>query len=118
MINPSFNLLNRGVALHNIRVICPEIAQYLINTYRNSSRLVITGAERNTEILSMEGTTQGDNLAMIFYALGITPIVRALNEVVYRVIGKKPNPLTLLSSMTPVTYYLVKFDVFVVRYSL
>ena len=48
-----------------------------------SSRLVITGAERNTEILSMEGTTQGDNLAMIFYALGITPIVRALNEVVY-----------------------------------
>ena len=78
--NNAFNKMNRIVALHNVQVICPEIAQYLINTYRNPSRLIITG-DTNNEILSLEGTTQGDNLAMIFYALGITPIVRGLGDI-------------------------------------
>ena len=39
----AFNSMNRQVALHNIHVICPSIAAYITNTYRNSSRLVIAG---------------------------------------------------------------------------
>ena len=30
----AFNFLNRAAALHNIRVLCPSIATYAINTYR------------------------------------------------------------------------------------
>ena len=57
----AFNSLNRAASLHNIRVICPIIAVYAINTYRHSAPLFITGGR---EIISAEGTTQGDPLAM------------------------------------------------------
>ena len=30
----AFNTLNRAAALYNIRVLCPPIATYVINTYR------------------------------------------------------------------------------------
>ena len=30
----AFNALNRAAALHSIRVLCPAIAVYAINTYR------------------------------------------------------------------------------------
>ena len=63
----AFNSLNRMVALHNIRILCPAFSTVLINTYREPSRLIISGG---IEIMSKEGSTQGDNLAMAFYALG------------------------------------------------
>jgi len=50
------NALNRQAALYNIWVQCPIIATYVINTYRLSARLFITGGQ---EILSAEGRTQG-----------------------------------------------------------
>ncbi|XP_068704061.1 uncharacterized protein [Montipora foliosa] len=53
----AFNALNRAAALHNIRVLCPVIAVYAINTYRHPARLFITGGK---EITSAEGTTQDD----------------------------------------------------------
>ena len=53
----AFNALNRAAALHNIRALCPVIAAYAINTYRQPARLFITGGK---EIVSAEGTTQGD----------------------------------------------------------
>ena len=64
----AFNQMNRTTALHNIQIICPEVATYLINTYRAPARLIIK-SENNTGlvIFSYEGTTQGDNLGMIFY---------------------------------------------------
>ena len=61
--------MNRHVALHNIQYICPQFATILINTYRIPSRLIINNEK---EIMSQEGTTQGDNLAMSFYALSTT----------------------------------------------
>lgn len=79
----AFNGMNRYVALHNVRYLCPEISLYLINTYRNPSRLIIkSDGSSKCEIASNEGTTQGDNLGMIFYALGMTPIVRSLSSII------------------------------------
>ena len=56
----AFNALNRQVALHNIRRLCPPIATILINSYRSPSNLLVDG----DVILSQEGTTQGDPLPM------------------------------------------------------
>jgi len=50
----AFSALNRAAALHNLRVLCPPIATYAINTYRQSARLFITGGN---ELKSAEGTT-------------------------------------------------------------
>ena len=71
----AFNSLNRKAALHNIRIICPEFSTVLINTYRLPVRMFFQGGG---EILSVEGTTQGDNLVMSFYALGTSILLRRL----------------------------------------
>ena len=63
----AFNSLNRKAALHNIQIICPEFSTVLINTYQLTVLMFIQVGE---EILSVEDTTQGDILAMSFYALG------------------------------------------------
>ena len=69
----AFNSLNRQAALNNMQVICPELATYLLNTYREPARLFIESSEES--IWSEEGTTQGDPPAMGFYACGTMPIV-------------------------------------------
>ena len=71
----TFSSLNRQAALHDIRVICPQIATILVNTYHRPTRLIILGA---SGIYSLEGTTQSNNLAMAFYALGTTTLVNTL----------------------------------------
>ena len=68
----TFISLNRQAVLHNIRVICPQIATIFVNTYLRPARLIILGA---SDIYSLDGTTQGDDLAMVFYALGTTPLI-------------------------------------------
>ena len=37
----AFNSLNRLVALHNIKTICPDFATILINCYRSSSFFIV-----------------------------------------------------------------------------
>ncbi|KAK3745771.1 hypothetical protein QZH41_004926 [Actinostola sp. cb2023] len=74
----AFNALNRAAALHNIRVLCPIIAIYAINTYRHPARLFITGGK---ELESAEGTTQGDPLAMGLYALSLQPLITYLQSI-------------------------------------
>lgn len=71
----ALTLLNHLVALHKVQVLCPQFSPILINTYREISRMVFL--EKN-EIMSREDTTQGDNLEMSFYAIGITPLLRSL----------------------------------------
>ena len=73
----AFNSLNRAAALHNIRILCPIISVFAINTYRIPARLFITGGK---EILSAEGTTQDDPLSMGVYALSIQPLITALQQ--------------------------------------
>ena len=73
----AFNSLNRKIALHNIRSLCPALSTILINTYRSDSDLFVDG----DVIHSSEGTTQGDPLAMPMYAVATKPlIVKTKNE--------------------------------------
>ena len=73
----AFNSINRQTALHNINIICPPLAQVLINTYRFPFRLFVTGSG---EISSTEGTIQGDPLAMAMYAFAISPLINKLKQ--------------------------------------
>ena len=70
----AFNSLNRQVALHNIKATCPALATILINNYRAPTKLHMEG----DYILSQEGTTQGDPLAMPMYALASIPLIKQL----------------------------------------
>ncbi len=72
----AFNSVNRQVALHNIRRICPLISTILTNTYRQSTELFVNG----DSLLSEEGTTQGDPLAMAMYGLATIPLIRRLER--------------------------------------
>ena len=69
----AFNALNREVALRNIHTSFPTI---LTNTYRHDIPLFIGGET----IMSQEGTTQGDPLAMPMYALAVTPLIDELRN--------------------------------------
>ena len=68
----AFNFLNRLVALHNIRHLCPSLAAVLINTYRAPIKLFVDGSV----LYSSEGTTQGNPLAMPMYALATIPLIK------------------------------------------
>ena len=56
----------------------PSVATFAINTYRASARLFVTGGK---ELVSAEGTTQGDPLAMCLYALSLQPLIPRLRAV-------------------------------------
>ena len=71
----AFNRLNRNVALTNIKQICPPVYQYLENSYNTSSKLYL---KDGSFILSKEGVTQGDKLAMAKYALGTRGLIDSL----------------------------------------
>ena len=71
----AFNSLNRASSLHSIRVLCPVMATYTINTYREPARLFIAGGK---ELRSVEGTTQGDPLAMSLYVVSLQPLITRL----------------------------------------
>ena len=72
----TFNALNRAAALHKIRVLCQTLATYVINTYKQPALLFITGGE---ELISAEGTTQGDPLSMSLYAISLQPLITRLH---------------------------------------
>ena len=74
----AFNSLNRAAALYNIRTVCPAVATFAINTYRGSARLFVTGGK---ELVSAEGTTQGDPLAMCLYTLSLQPLISLLQAI-------------------------------------
>ena len=72
----AFNSLNRANALANISSQYPPFSTVLVNLYRESSELFLG---QNT-LLSQEGTTQGDPLAMPFYALATRPLIDSLTQ--------------------------------------
>ena len=72
----AFNSLNRENALRNIQHLCPSLSTVLINSYREDVNLFIDGET----LISAEGTTQGDLLAMAMYAIGIPPLIKSLSS--------------------------------------
>ena len=72
----TFNSINRNLLLHNAKIICPQMATYIYNSYCKPARLFIVGGE---EISSSEGTTQGDPVAMQAYGIGLTPLLNLLS---------------------------------------
>ena len=64
----AFNSINHSVMLHDMKFICSIIATYIISYYATPSMLIIVGGG---EILSSEGTTQGDLTAIGALASGI-----------------------------------------------
>ena len=73
----AFNSINRSILIHNAKIICPQFATYIPNGYCTAARLFITGGG---EILSKEGTTQGDPIAMAAYGIGLTPLLFILSK--------------------------------------
>ena len=72
----AFNSLNRDLALKNIQKTCPSIITALRNSYGTPSNLYVN---RKT-LLSQEGTTQGDPLAMSMYGIALLPLLDLVNE--------------------------------------
>ena len=70
----AFNSLNRSAALSNIKLTCPALATYIINSYRKPANLYIANSDKI--ILSEEGVTQGDNAAMGFYSCSTIPVIQ------------------------------------------
>ena len=70
--NNALNSLNRKVALHNLHILCPELAVFTNNYYAAPVRLFISDGQ---EIKSTKGTTQGDPTAMAMYAIFILPLL-------------------------------------------
>ena len=79
----AFNNLNRIAALHNIKELCPNFHRYLHNTYQLPAKMIINDQNGlNDDILSEEGSTQGDVPAMAMYAIGTKPLLdRLMNTV-------------------------------------
>ena len=73
--NAYANRLNRKTALHNIQQICPPLYKYLNNSYNTPAKLYL---KDGSFILSEEGVTQGDNLAMATYALSTKTLIDTL----------------------------------------
>ena len=60
--------------MQNVRHLCPAMTPIVINTYHHPARLFVGGKS----ILSSEGTTQGDPIAMPMYALGVVPLMQSV----------------------------------------
>ena len=53
--------------LDNISVVCPTVSTYVLNCHQSAAHLFVIGGK---EIMSKEGTTQGDPTSMGTYTLG------------------------------------------------
>ena len=71
-----FENLNRKLALGEIQRTCPYIFNAKYNSYALPSSLFVNG----TKLLSKEGTTQGDPMAMVMYEIGTLPLKEQLSE--------------------------------------
>ena len=73
----AFNSMNRKVMIHNTFILCPTIAIFTSNCYQQKIRLFIVGGK---ELLSLEGTTQGDPIAMAVYGINLLPLMSSLKS--------------------------------------
>ena len=64
-------------ALFNIQYLCPSLSIILTNCYRHDVDLYVD----SQTLLSSEGTTQGDVLAMPMYSLATVPLIEKLSNI-------------------------------------
>ena len=76
----AFNNINRKTMLHNISIKCPSLAMYVENTYKNPTDLYLNNKGKVKVLKSMEGTTQGDPVAMAMYALGLSVLQKEISH--------------------------------------
>ena len=81
----AFSSINRQVFSHNIKHICPPIVTFVRNCYNVPARLFALGGK---ELLSHEGTTQGDPTAMAIYRIALTPLLNTPSHLLSR---KRPK---------------------------
>ena len=72
----AFNVINKRTAFENVKALCPSLHVALQNSYSHPSHLYIG----KLTILSQEGTTQGDPLAVAMYGIGILPLISRLHN--------------------------------------
>ena len=80
----AFNALNRTAATNNMQYVCPPLAKYFENTYREPTDLYVANSE-GVIIKSCEGFTQGDNIATGGYALSTKPLFDRLRNIIKQV---------------------------------
>ena len=104
--------------LHNLNFICPIITTYITNCYIIPARLFIIGGG---EILSKEGTTQGDPTAMGAGTLGILPLIHFLLQFIsVNHLSAKDvafaNDFTVAGKLTSIKDYWGKLTVLCPKY--
>ena len=72
----AFNRLNRKTALHNMQHLCPPLFRFLANSYSEPSKLHLGDG---SFIMSQEGATQGDPVAMQMYAVSSRKAINSLD---------------------------------------
>eukprot|EP00957_Ditylum_brightwellii_P028617 2162331-Ditylum_brightwellii.AAC.1 len=74
----AFNKVSRRAMLWNVRHIWVTGSRFMFNMYRHWWKLVLQGYK--DLVMSKEGVTQGDPLAMILYALDVLLIILHLEK--------------------------------------
>eukprot|EP00957_Ditylum_brightwellii_P162016 12334908-Ditylum_brightwellii.AAC.1 len=69
----AFNKVNRRAMLWNVQHSWAAGSRFAFNTYCHWRKLVLRG--HDNIVMSKEGVTQGNSLAMILYALAVLPII-------------------------------------------
>ena len=73
----AFNSISRAAAIWNTRIYWSRCSRYVFNSYRGYAVLFIAGSQ--VTLLSKEGVTQGDPLAILVYGIGILPLQESSN---------------------------------------
>ena len=78
--NP-FNKIKRVVILWTVKHLCPSGDRFVFKCYCQWSSLVLRNGNGTASILhSIEGVTQGGDLAMIAYGIGILSLIKNLKR--------------------------------------
>ena len=72
----AFNSMSRSAAIWNCRVLWSRSSRFIFNSYKGHAFLFVAGS--SLVLLSKEGVTQGDPLAMLIYGIGVLPLTQKL----------------------------------------